>query len=360
MSISLAELATRIGAVLHGDGSRAVDGVAPIDRAEPHHVAFVANTRYLQFLGTTRAAAVIVGTDVETPAGLSRLEAADPYFAFREAVVALHGYRVHPEPMGADPRGISPDARLHPDSVVGPGCRIHPYAVVERGAVLGPGCILYPGAYVGPEAVLGEGCVLFPGAVVYDRCHLGDRVILHASAVIGSDGFGYATHKGRHEKIPQAGIVVIEDDVEIGSGCVVERAAMGETRIGAGTKFADLISIGHGTRIGRGCLLVSLVGISGSVEVGDYVAFGGQAGVVGHVRIGRAAQVAAKAAVVGDIEDGAKVAGMPAIDLDAAKRNALAGRDLYGLARKVKELERELTRLRAQLDNSRSSTPHAP
>ena len=182
------------------------------------------------------------------------------------------------------------------------------------------------------------------------RLNASDRAA--ANAVIGSDGFGYATHKGRHEKIPQAGIVVLEDDVEIGGGCVVERAAMEETRIGAGTKFADLISIGHGTRIGKHCLLVSLVGVSGSVEMGDYVVLGGQAGVTGHLKIGNNVQASGKAAIVTDLPDGSRVGGIPAIELDAAKRNALAGRDLYGMARRLKQLEREVERLRKQLDPS--------
>lgn len=349
MTMNLAELATRIGAELDGDGAVSIRGVAPIDRAGPGDVSFVANPRYAGFLRTTKASAVIVGRDAETPEGLARLVADDPYFAFREALVALHGFRIHPPPLEAG-EGRGARAVIHPDARVGEGCSIHAFAVIERGAVIGRDCVLYPGAYVGEEAVLGDGCVLFPHAVVYDRCRLGARVTLHANAVVGSDGFGYATHGARHEKIPQTGIVVLEDDVEIGSGCVIERAAMEETRIGAGTKFADLISIGHGTRIGKGCLLVSLVGISGSVEVGDYVAFGGQVGVAGHLSIGSGTRVAAKAAVVTDIAPGSRVAGIPAIDLDMAKRNALAGRDLYGMSRRLKELEREVAKLRRTMD----------
>lgn len=348
--MTLAELASRIGAELDGDGAITIRAVAPIDRADADEVSFLANARYTGFLKSTRAAAVIVGRDADCPEGLSRLVADDPYFAFREALVALHGFRVHPLPADGGSASISPSAVVHSDATIGEGCVIHPFAVVERGAVLGRGCVLYPGAVIGELASLGDDCVLFPNAVVYDRCRLGHRVTLHSSVVVGSDGFGYATHKGRHEKIPQSGIVVIEDDVEIGSGCVIERAAMEETRIGAGTKFADLISIGHGTRIGRGCLLVSLVGISGSVEVGDFVAFGGQAGVAGHLTIGTGTRVAAKAAVVTDIAAGSRVAGIPAIDLDMAKRNALAGRDLYGMAKRLKEVEREVAKLRRALN----------
>ncbi|MGA1265786.1 MAG: UDP-3-O-(3-hydroxymyristoyl)glucosamine N-acyltransferase [Phycisphaerales bacterium] len=342
-------LAERLGATLHGDGSVEVTCCAPVDRASTGQVSFVANTKYLEHLMTTGATAVIVAPGTQVRAGVARLESRDPYFAFREAMVALHGFRLHPPPADAAPDqpDRSPLAVVHPSAEVGPGCGLHAGAVVERGARLGARCVLYPGAYVGEQVVLGDDCVLFPGATVYDRCRLGHRVTLHAHAVIGSDGFGYATHKGRHEKIPQAGIVVLEDDVEIGGGCVIERAAMEETRIGAGTKFADLISIGHGTRIGRHCLLVSLVGVSGSVEMGDYVVLGGQAGVTGHLKIGSNVQASGKAAIVTDLPDGARVGGIPAIELDAAKRNALAGRDLYGMARRLRQLEREVERLRA-------------
>lgn len=338
MAMTIGELAERIGATVVGDATRVVRGCAPLDEAGPDEISFLANRRYADYLETTRAAGVIVAPSETTGGELVRLEAADPYFAFRNAMIALHGFRNHPDPIDAQ-RG---SAFVHPDARIGSACRIHPFAVIERDAEVGPACVLYPGAYVGQGARLGEGCVLFPNAVVYDRCVLGNRVTLHANAVVGNDGFGYATHQGVHHKIPQAGIVVVEDDVEIGAGCAIERAAMGETRIGQGTKFADLISIGHGTRIGRHCLLVSLVGISGSVEVGDWVAFGGQAGVTGHLRIGSGVQIAGKAAVVADVPAGMKVGGIPAIELEQAKRNALAATGLYELAKKVKELERRL------------------
>jgi UDP-3-O-[3-hydroxymyristoyl] glucosamine N-acyltransferase len=357
----LDELARRIGATLHGDASVEVSACAPVDRAAAGQVSFVANSKYIDHLTRTGASAVIVAPGVPVRDGLARLEATDPYFAFREAMVALHGFRRHPHPADAMAQSPlrSPQAVVHASARVGEGTALHAGCVVERGASLGARCVLYPGAYVGEHAVLGDDCVLFPGATVYDRCCLGHRVTLHAHAVIGSDGFGYATHKGRHEKIPQAGIVVLEDDVEIGGGCVIERAAMEETRIGAGTKFADLISIGHGTRIGKHCLLVSLVGVSGSVEMGDYVVLGGQVGVTGHLKIGSDVQAAGKAAIVTDLPDGSRVGGIPAIELDAAKRNALAGRDLYGMARRLKQLEREMERLRKQLhpSDSNSETP---
>lgn len=353
--MSLEQLADRIDATVLGDPAVQITGCAPIDQAGPHDVTFVANAKYQKFLDTTRAAAVIVDVEASCPAHISRLIADDPYFAFRNAVVALEGFREHPRPMGADTAGISAHAQVHPEATVGQGTIIHPFVVVEQGATIGQRCVLYPGAYVGRAAVLGDECVLYPNAVIYERCTLGDRVALHSNCVVGHDGFGYATHDGVHHKIPQTGRVVIEDDVELGAGCAIERAAMGETRIGKGTKFADLISIGHGTRIGSHCLLVSLVGVAGSVDVGNYVVLGGQVGVTGHLKIGDGVQAAGKTAIVQDVQPGKKVGGVPAVELDQAKRNALAGMDLYGLVQRVKQLEREIRQLKQDDPNRQSA-----
>lgn len=346
MSFSVSDLAHRIGAVVRGDGSVQVTGCAPIDRASAEDVTFIANIKYRKYLQTTKAAAVVVDAATDCPPGLTSLVADDPYFAFRNAIVALHGFRQHPEPMRASAGGgVSDLACVHETASIGDGAVIHPFAVVEDGAQVGPNSVLYPGSYVGSNARIGEACLLYPNAVVYERCIVGNRVSIHSNSVVGQDGFGYATHAGEHHKIPQTGIVVIEDDVELGAGCAIERAAMGETRIGKGTKFADLISIGHGTTVGQHCLFVSLVGVSGSVEVGNYVALGGQVGVTGHLSIGDGVQAAGKTAIVHDVPPGQAVGGVPAVDLKQAKRNALAGMDLYGLSQRVKQLEKRLAEL---------------
>lgn len=339
--MKLGELATRIGAELQGDANREVIGCAAIDEAGPQHVTFLANVRYSRFLESTQAAAVIVDGSTSCRPGVARLVAADPYYAFCRAMIELHGFRKHPAIIGTASHGISDRATVHPSATVGQGTAVHPNVVIEAGAAIGRNCVLYPGTYVGERAIVGDDCLLYPNVVIYNDCRIGNRVTLHANTVIGQDGFGYATHKGAHHKIPQTGVVVIGDDVELGAGCAVERSAMGETRIGKGTKFADLISIGHGTTIGEHCLIVSLVGISGSVEVGNYVAFGGQVGVAGHLRIGNMVQIAAKAGVVGDVPDNTKVGGIPAIEIDKAKRNALAGLELYELSKRVRKLERD-------------------
>jgi UDP-3-O-[3-hydroxymyristoyl] glucosamine N-acyltransferase len=355
MSITLDQLAATLGATVIGDGGVMVTGCSPIDKAKPDEITFLANRKYAQFLNTTEAAAVIIDAQTPCPERVTRLVCDDPYFAFRNALIELYGFRKHPTPMDAPPSDdeasarCSPKAAIHPSATIGDGTIIHPCAVVEHDATIGRDCVLYPGAYVGPHSRLGNQCVLHPNVTVYDHCILGDRVTVHASTVIGQDGFGYATHGAAHHKIPQTGIVIVEDDVELGGGCAIERAAMGETRIGRGTKFADLISIGHGTRVGEHCLFVSLVGVSGSVDVGNYVVLGGQVGVTGHLKIGDGVQAAGKTAIASDVPPGMKVGGIPAVDIELAKRNVLAAQDLYGLAKRVRSMERELKRLRERL-----------
>ncbi len=344
MSQTLDQLAKCLGATVHGDGTQVVNGCAAINRAKPGDITFLANRKYSRFLETTEATAVLISDDEPCPEGITRLVCTDPYFAFRNAMVELHGYREHPTPIGSDDQHVSEVATIHHTASIGEGTRIHPNVTIEQGASIGTGCHVYPGVYIGKDASVGKDCILYPNVTIYDRCELGNRVIIHGNSVIGQDGFGFATHEGAHHKIPQDGNVVIEDDVEIGGGCAIERATMGSTRIGAGTKFADLISIGHGTTIGSHCLLVSLVGIAGSVDVGNYVVLGGQTGVTGHISIGDGVQALAQTGIVGDIEPGSVIGGAPAIDADMAKRNALAAMHLSELAKRVKKLERRLAK----------------
>ncbi|MCP4758808.1 MAG: UDP-3-O-(3-hydroxymyristoyl)glucosamine N-acyltransferase [Planctomycetes bacterium] len=342
MGMTLQALADHVGAELRGDGDRIVERCAGIESAGPDEITFLANARYRSHLQTTQAGAVLVGPKVDCPDGLNCLISSDPYFAFRNAVIALLGFRQHPDPMEDNGAGISARAVIHPSAEVGDGTHVHPHAVVEAGASIGRGCHLYPGVWVGTGAVIGDDCILFPNAVVHEHCVLGNRVTLHAGVVIGNDGFGYATHAGEHHKIPQHGIVVLEDDVEIGGNCAIERAAIGETRIGRGTKFADLISIGHGTTIGPHCLLVSLVGVAGSVTLGHHVVLGGQTGVAGHLKVGDCVQVLAQSGIASDIPSDCQIGGAPAVSADTAKRNALASTNLADLFRRVKKLERAM------------------
>lgn len=352
MPTTLDELASAIGATLRGEGSRLVSRCAGISEAGEADVTFVSNRKYAAQLATTRAAAVVVSpADAEqAPAGLSLLIASDPYFAFREAIVALHGFRSHPAP------GISEQAYIDQTAEIGELCTIRPFVYIAPRARIGKRVVIYPHCYIGKDAVIGDDCILFPSVTIYDKCVLGDRITLHSGCVIGQDGFGYATHKRpgeemAHHKIPQVGNVVIEDDVELGAACTVDRAALGSTRIGKGTKFSDLVAIGHGTEVGKHNLLVAQVGIAGSAQTGDYVVMGGQVGVAGHLKIGSGVQIAAKAGVMADVPPGQKIGGQPAIPLEDAKRGVLATMRLPALLQDFRKLQKRVAELEAALQN---------
>ena len=319
MAIPLNDLAATLNCTLRGDAAHEVSRCESLERAGPNEVSFVANPRYIRGLASTSAGAVVLSGDdaSRAPDKLNLLICDDPYYAFRNAMVLLHGM---PECAG----GVSERAFVDPTATVGEHCTI------------------MPGAFVGAGAVIGDRCVLHPNAVVYRGCVLGDRVTLHAGCVIGQDGFGYATHGGEHHKIPQIGGVVVEDDVEMGAGCTVDRATLGETRVGRGTKFSNAVTIGHGCRVGRFNLFVAQVGLAGSVTTGDYVVIGGQAGVAGHLTIGDRARVAAGAGVIGDVPADTDVGGVPAVELTRAKRAALGMHRLPGVMARLRELERRL------------------
>jgi UDP-3-O-[3-hydroxymyristoyl] glucosamine N-acyltransferase len=317
----LKELAERLGAQLQGDGNVEITGVGTLDDATPSQVSFLANRRYANKLRTTRAGAVCVAPNTADDR-LNLLKVKDPYFAFQQAVVLLVGHRKHPF------------------------TGIHPQAFVDPTATVGQGSVLYPFSYVGPRARLGRDCILYPGACVYDDCVLGDRVILQANAVVGMDGYGFATHDGVHHKIPQVGNAVLEDDVELGAGANVARAMTGSTVIGKGSKLGDLVTVGHNAKIGPHALLVAQVGIAGSTVIGHHATFAGQVGVAGHLTIGDNVTVGGQGGVTGDVESGAILLGSPAIPYQQARRAYTALGNLPELIERVRELERQVEKLR--------------
>lgn len=341
-AMTLGELARLIEGELTGPAERVVRGAAGLAEAGPEELSFLANARYEKHMPATQAAAVIVAADYRGP-GASLIRCKDPYYGFRQAMVALYGFRRH------EFQGISPLACVDPTASLAAGVAVAQFASVGPRASIGENTVIYPGACVGPDCRIGRDCVIYPNAVLYDGCVLGDRVAIHANTVLGEDGFGYATHAGRHEKIPQVGRVEIGDDVEIGACCAIDRAAVGATAIGAGTKFSNLIAIGHGTKVGRGCLFVAQAGVAGSATIGDYCVLAGQAGVNGHITLGKGVRVGAKSGVVGDVPDGQEVLGQPATPLAHARRVYMCLTQLPELRNQVKQLSAELEKLKARL-----------
>lgn len=312
--MKLKELAAAIEAELTGDPEAAVHSASTLEDAGPGQVSFLSNPKYARQLETTKATAVIVAPSIAA-AGLSLLRAKDPYYAFARTVELLHGHRTHPQ------AGISPGAHVDPS------------------AMIGQNTVIYPGVYVGARSKIGRDCILYPNVVVYDSCEIGDRVIIHANATIGSDGYGYATHGGVHHKIPQVGNVVIEDDVEIGPNTAIDRAALGSTIIGAGSKLGGLITIGHNAKLGPHALIVAQCGISGSVTIGHHATMAGQVGIAGHLKIGDNVTVGAQAGIVNNVPDQSTLLGSPAMPISHARRVAAVFVQLPELNQRVRHLE---------------------
>lgn len=329
---TLGQLAEHVKGKVKGNADISISSVATLENATSSEISFLANPKYARALKTTKAGAVIIGKDV--PSDIPLLIAEDPYYAFAQIVILLHGHRQHQQ------TGISKNAKISPTAKIGANCHIHDFATVCDNAVIGDGTVIYPNVFVGPDVKIGSNCILYPSAVIYDNCVLGNNVILNANATIGKDGYGYATHKGIHHKIPQIGRVIIEDDVEIGGNCCLQRGAIDDTVIGKGSKLGDLISIGHGARIGQGCLMVGLIGVAGSTSIGNYCVMGGQVGIVGHVKIGNCVTIAAQAGVVNHVQDGAKIGGSPAFDASKARRAYSLIEDLPDIKRAVQRLEK--------------------
>lgn len=304
-STPLKELAEQLGAEIVGDPNLLIKGVAGIKEARKGDVTFVSNIRYREALRTTRASAVIVSRPMKD-LPLAWLVVKDPYYAFCRVVTYF--YQKPYQPMG-----VHSLASIGQDVKLGGDLSICPFARVEDGAIIGNRVTLYPGVYVGEKSCIGDDSILYSNVSIREKVKIGCRVIIHSGAVIGSDGFGFATHDGRHHKIPQVGIVVVGDDVEIGANVTVDRAALGKTVIGRGTKIDNLVQIAHNVTIGEDSLLVAQVGISGSTQLGDRVTLAGQVGLAGHLTIGDNVVVGAKSGVIRDVSSNERVSGIFAL-----------------------------------------------
>ena len=338
---TLGELAEYVGGRVCGDPNVVIRSASTLGRADEGDISFLANVKYEKHLRTTKASAVIVGKETANTS-VPLLVAEDPYYAFMQIMVLLHGHRKHKKV------GISPRASISDSAKIGADCHIHDFAAIADAARVGDGCIIYPGVYVGQGVQLGNDCIIYPNVTIYDGCQIGNRVIINANSTIGEDGFSYASHKGVHHKIPQTGIVVMEDDVEIGTCCGIERGTLGDTVIGQGSKLGDLITIGHGTKIGAHCLLVAQVGIAGSTTLGHHCIVGGQVGIVGHINIGNNVTIAAQAGVINNISDGKVVLGAPAIEVNQGKR-------AYSMIQYLPEIRQNIRNLQSQIEQIVSS-----
>jgi UDP-3-O-[3-hydroxymyristoyl] glucosamine N-acyltransferase len=340
--VTLADLAARLGCALEGDGSIEILRVASLEEAGRGDVTFLANPKYARTAQATRASAIIAGTDAPAlPCAV--LRSPQPYKSFADALVVL-GREERP------PAGVHETAVVASDARLGEGVSVGPFAIVGRGAVIGDRVVIHAHAVLGPGVEVGADSVIHARVSVRDRSVLGARVVIQDGTVIGSDGFGFVTGPdGVHHKIPQQSIVVIEDDVEIGANTTIDRPAVGETRIGRGTKIDNLVQIAHGVKVGRHSLLVAQVGIAGSSRLGDHVVLAGQVGVAGHVTIGDRARATAQTGIPNDVEADALVSGYPAIENRDWLRSSAVFRQLPELRRQVRDLLARLEALEARL-----------
>jgi UDP-3-O-[3-hydroxymyristoyl] glucosamine N-acyltransferase len=335
----LSELASRLGCGLRGQGDVDVVRVSGLEYAGPGDLSFVANQRYAGLLASTRASAVIVSPELDTP--LPSLLSPNPYLAYARAATLLHP-QPRPEP------GIHPTAQIDPEAVLGEGVHVGPFAVVGRRTRVGAHSVLHPHVVLYSDVQIGDDCLLHSGVQVREGCRIGQRVVIQNGSVIGGDGFGFARDQsGHYEKIPQIGIVVIEDDVEIGALVAIDRSSMHETRIGRGAKLDNLVQIGHSVTIGADTVLAGQVGVAGSTRIGQRVILAGQVGVAGHLSIGDGAIATAQSGIPGSVEAGAVVSGTPAFDNRAwLKASAVLPR-LPELKKRLRALEKQVEALRA-------------
>jgi UDP-3-O-[3-hydroxymyristoyl] glucosamine N-acyltransferase len=342
--LKLQIIAERLGCALEGDGDVEIARVAAIEDAGPGDLTFFANPKYAAELRSTRASAVILGERAEA-APCAMLRTKEPYVAFGRAV-ALFADQWRPAP------GIHARAYVASDAKVAADASIGPMTVVGERARIGARTIIHPNVTIGRDVEIGDDCVIHAGVSIRERVRIGNRVVVQDGVVIGSDGFGFARRAdGTHEKIPQVGGVVIEDDVEIGANSAIDRPAVGETRIGAGTKIDNLVQIAHGVSVGRRVLLAGQVGIAGSTVIEDEVTLAGQVGVSGHITIGKGTIATAQTGIPNSVGAGSFISGYPAIpNRDWLKSSAIF-RKLPELRKELVELERRLSKLEGEFDD---------
>lgn len=344
-SLKLKDLAARLDCRLEGDGEVEICRVEGIERARPGDLTFFANPRYATELRATQASAVILAERAEAGpgAGVARLRAQNPYLAFARAVALF-------APASASPAGIHRLADVAATAAVAPDASVGPFVSVGDRARIGARTVIFPHVTIGPDASIGEDCVIHARVSIRERVTLGSRVVVQDGAVIGSDGFGFArAGDGTHQKIPQIGGVVVEDDVEIGANAAIDRPAVGETRIGAGTKIDNLVQIAHGVTIGRDVLLAAQVGVAGSTTIEDSVTLAGQVGVAGHLTIGRGAIATAQTGIPNSVDAGSLVSGYPAIDNRDWLKASAVFRRLPELKKSVADLQRRLDAVEERL-----------
>jgi len=335
-------LAELVGGSVSGDPSISVSGVASLDHADADHISFLANPKYQGKLAGCKAAAVIVHPSLDGSVEIPLLLVDNPYLAFAKV---LTYFEVLPH-VG---QGVMAGAHVHHDAMVGEDVTISPGCVVCAGAKIGRGTSLQPNVVIGIDSVVGEDCLLHANVTVREKCVIGNRVIIQPGAVIGADGFGFAPDGQAYYKIPQAGCVIIEDDVEIGACSCIDRGTLGETRICRGVKIDNLVQVAHNAVVGEDTILVAQTGIAGSAIVGRHCIFGGQSAVTGHVKVGDNVTLAGRGGISHDLEGDQSLAGFPAIPHREWLKVSMTMTHLPEMRRELKKLKNQVEDLQHKL-----------
>lgn len=337
MEFSAELIAQQVGGTVEGNGSVTVNTFSKIEEAKPGSITFLANPKYTHFIYDTQASIVLVRKDfvAEHPVKATLIRVDDPY-ATLSALLSMVAKFMFVMPVGIEqPCHIAEGVETDADSYVGA------FAYIGTGAKLGKSVKIFPQTYIGRNVTIGDGTIIYPGVKIYDGCKIGARCILHSGVVIGADGFGFAPTPDGYHKIPQIGIVEIADDVEIGANTTVDRATMGATRVGRGTKLDNLIQVAHNAEIGESTVIAAQTGIAGSTKVGDWCMIGGQVGFAGHINIGNKVTIGAQSGIPNNLADGSRVMGYPAVPAHDFLRQSAYIKRLGELFKRVDTLEKQ-------------------
>ena len=341
MEFTAKQIAEFVGGRIEGDEMAAVNTFAKIEEGKEGALSFLSNPKYVHYIYDTKSTIVLINEDVELtqPVSTTLIRVKNAY----ESVARL--LQLY-EQMKPRKQGIDPLAFVAPSAKIGQEVYIGAFACVGEGAVIGDGCQIYPHTVIGDGVTLGEKCLVYPNVTIYQSCRIGNRVTLHAGAVIGADGFGFAPNQEGYEKIPQIGIVVIEDDVEIGANTCIDRSTMGQTVIRRGVKLDNLIQVAHNCEVGENTVMSAQVGMAGSTKIGSWCMVGGQAGFAGHIHVADKTFVGAQCGVIGDTKGDEKLVGSPAMDPKEFFKSMAVFRRLPDMYRELNALRKELDRLK--------------
>ena len=344
MEISAQQLAALVGGTVDGNANVVINNYAKIEEATPGCLTFLANPKYTHFIYTTQASAVLVRSDFEPehPVSATLIRVADPYATLAQLLNLVQSQQ--PSKYGVEqPSFVAPDVVVPDDAYVGA------FAYIGNGVKMGKNVKIYPQVYVGDGVTLGDDVILYPGVKVYHGCKIGNRCILQAGAVVGGDGFGFAPQPdGSYNKIAQIGIVILEDDVEIGANTTIDRATMGATVVHRGVKLDNLIQVAHNVEIGENTVMAAQVGIAGSTKIGSGNTIGGQVGFAGHITVGDNNGIGAQSGIPGNMGSNQRVIGSPAVNAIDFARQVAHMKRLAEMAREIKALRKELDLLKGQ------------